>query len=147
MDATILLCDYAAVADGKLFISGGGWNLVQPQAGPTAIAMLVRVAWGETNRRTQLRIRLVDEDGNPATNPDDQGESVPIELMVDFEVGRPPGTPQGAAVSVPMAIPIGPMRLDPDRGYEWRFEVAGTRIGSAAFRTWPARGGRAAGPM
>lgn len=108
--------------------------------------MLVRVAWGETNRRTQLRIRLVDEDGNPAANPNDQGQMVPIEVMVDFEVGRPPGTPHGADVSVPMAISIGPMRLDPERGYEWRFEVAGNRIGSAAFRTWPARPERGPGP-
>ena len=137
MEATVLLCDYAAVAEGKLFISGGGWDLLRPTAGPTALAVLVKVAWGETNRRTPLRICLVDDDGNAVTQPGPSGDPVVLEVTVTFEVGRPPGLKQGSDVSMPMAVPIGPMSLQPDRGYEWRVEVAGVTVGKAAFRTFP----------
>ena len=35
----MLLCDGAQVADGKLFVLGGGWSLTGPDPMPSAIAM------------------------------------------------------------------------------------------------------------
>ena len=42
--AWMLLADYAVVADGKLYVSGGGWSVTSPGA-PSAIAMKLDVPW------------------------------------------------------------------------------------------------------
>ena len=50
MKVTMLLADYAAVADGKLTIVGGGWSVTGPVSPPFAIARALRRARG--TRRT-----------------------------------------------------------------------------------------------
>lgn len=137
MEAVVVLCDHAVVAEGKLYISGGGWDLLRPAAGPTALAVMIRVDWSETNNPLPLKICLVDEDGNPVTQQGPTGEDVVLQVTATFEVGRPPGLKRGSTVTMPMALPIAPMTLQPDRGYEWRVEVGGSTIGAAPFRTWP----------
>jgi len=47
---TMMLCDAAQVADGKLFILGGGWSLIGPDPMPSAIAIKVDVGWHEATR-------------------------------------------------------------------------------------------------
>ena len=44
---TMLLCDAAQVADGKLFVLGGGWSLTGPDPMPSAIALKIDVGWHE----------------------------------------------------------------------------------------------------
>src|SRR5919108_60320 len=68
MDATVLLCDYAEAVNGKLYVMGGGWNVAFSSGQPinAALAILVIVPWDQTNRRHELRVELVDGDGNVA---------------------------------------------------------------------------------
>ena len=49
MKVTMLLCDSAQVADGKLYILGGGWSFVGPDPAPMALAIKVDVPWTEGN--------------------------------------------------------------------------------------------------
>ena len=67
MKVTMLLADYAQVADGKLTVVGGGWSLTGPEPSPFGIAILVHVPWDQANRRHTLRLELVDADGVPVT--------------------------------------------------------------------------------
>jgi hypothetical protein len=58
MKVTGILCDYAVVADGKLYISGGGWNVTGPEPSQSAIALLFEVPWDRTNTAPQSRTGL-----------------------------------------------------------------------------------------
>jgi hypothetical protein len=137
VEASVLLCDHAVVAEGKFYINGGGWDGVTSQTGPMTLAILIRVNWDETNNRLPLKVCLVDEDGNSVTQPGPEGADIVVEARGEFEVGRPPGTKRGSTVTTPLAIPFAPMKLEPDRGYEWRVEIDGNTITRAPFRTFP----------
>jgi hypothetical protein len=124
MKVTLMLADSAQVADGKLYILGGGWSITGPPA-PSALALLVEVPWDQTNRRLEWSLELVDSDGYPVLAPDGEGGEQPILMGGEFEVGRPPGTPHGAPISLPLAINLGPLPLTAGTRYEWRFTLDG----------------------
>lgn len=109
--------------------------MIPPHVGPTALAILVKLAWSETNRRSHMRVYLVDDDGHQVQQQGPDG-LVDVEARADFEAGRPPGVKQGAEVTMPLAVPIPPLQLLPDRRYEWCLEVDGKRVTTSAFRTW-----------
>jgi len=120
----MMLADAAQVSDGKLYILGGGWSITGPPA-PSAIAIHVEVPWDMTNQRVEWTLELVDSDGYPVVAVDPEGAQQPIGMRAGFEVGRPPGTPQGASIGLPLAFNFPPLPLAPGRRYEWRFTIAG----------------------
>jgi hypothetical protein len=119
----MLLADHAVVADGKLYINGGGWSVTSPGS-HSAIAIKLDVPWDRTNQRLQLRLRLVGQDGEPVTLPGPDGPR-PIEITGEAEVGRPAGMAPGADVDFPLAFQIGPLPLDPDQRYQWVLDIDG----------------------
>ena len=56
------LADYAQIADGKLFISGGGWSMCGPGPTPCAVVAIFHVPWQETDQKVSFALRLIDED-------------------------------------------------------------------------------------
>jgi hypothetical protein len=120
---TLLLCDFVEAADGKLFILGGGWSL-KGFGTPMAVAALIEVPWVEANRQHRWKLSLVDGDGHAVQAPGPLGDPVGIEAGGPFEVGRPPGIPEGTALNLPLAINVGPLPLPTGR-YTWRFEIDG----------------------
>lgn len=124
MRATIMLCDYATVAGGKLYISGGGWSLCGAMVPPSAVAAKFDVPWEDANRRIRLTFRLIDADGRPVTQPGADGP-VPVSMEAGLEVGRPPGLVIGASIDAPMAFAVPPLRLEPGQRYTWVLEVDG----------------------
>jgi len=128
MKVTMLLADYAQVADGKLTVVGGGWSLTGPDPTPFGIAILVHVPWDQANRRHTLRLELVDADGQPVTAPTaEEGEEAPVVFLddVEFEVGRPAGIKPGTPLELPLAVNSGPLALEPGCRYEWRLSIDG----------------------
>jgi hypothetical protein len=123
MRVTMMLCDYAQVADGKLYIVGGGWSIIN--SGPTqaAIALKLEVPWDQTNRKIPLTLTLLGEDGSPVTVPGPAGDAQPIKIDAEFEVGRPPGLKKGTPIDVPLAINFGPLALTPGQRYSWELAV------------------------
>src|SRR4029450_7500344 len=99
MRVTILLADSAQVAAGKLYILGGGWSITGPEPAPGALAIKIEVPWNESNRRHRLRLALLDADGHPVMAPGEPGG--PLEIIGDFEVGRPPGLMPGTPIDLP----------------------------------------------
>jgi hypothetical protein len=125
---TMLLADFAQVADGKLIVIGGGWSLTGPEPTPFGIAILVHVPWDQANRRHTLRLELVDADGQPVMFPVD-GEEEERQIVflddVEFEVGRPAGIKPGTPLELPLAVNSGPLALEPGGRYEWRLTIDG----------------------
>jgi hypothetical protein len=122
MKVTMLLCDSAQAVNGKLYILGGGWNLIGPEPAPSALALQIDVPWDEANKQHRLQLVLVTDDGRPVRVPTPEGER-PVEIGAAFEVGRPAGHRVGTPLSVVMGINIGPLPLPPSGRYEWRCTV------------------------
>lgn len=122
--ATIMLADSAQAVAGKLYVLGGGWNMV---SGPiaSALAVLFTVSWDLANTRHKWRIELVDMDSRPVLMQQPGNEDPqPIYLEGEFEVGRPAGYPQGADLVSPLALQLSPFPLPPGR-YVWRLLIDG----------------------
>ena len=85
----LIIADAAQISGKKLYILGGGWDRLTLNKIPVqhrmAVAVSFRVPWGETNRKHHFEIEMTDGDGASLGKLDGQ-----------FEVGRPPGLPQGS---------------------------------------------------
>ncbi len=130
MDVTMLLCDAAEAANGKLYVLGGGWSHLYAPNTPVnmALAVMVAVPWNRTNEKHGLRAVLMTEDGERV-----EIDGNPITLEAGFEVGRPPGLAPGTTFNTPMVFNVGGLALDTG-GYVWDLYVNGKRTAQAAFR-------------
>lgn len=124
MRVTMLLCDSAQVADGKLYILGGGWSLIGPTPMPSAVALKIDVDWNEVDIVHHWELYLVDQDGQPVIADTPDGPQ-PIEVRGDFEVARPEAVPVGSPVDVALAINFGPLPLTLGARYTWRLAIDG----------------------
>jgi len=119
----MMLADHAQVADGKLFISGGGWTACAPGAAPCAVAVIFHVPWQETNKKVSFSLRLIDEDGTPVTQPG-ATDGLPVVVNGSFEPRRPAAVAPGTEISVPMSFNI-VLHLEPSKRYSWVLDVDG----------------------
>ncbi|MEA2362591.1 MAG: hypothetical protein QOD71_1736 [Thermoleophilaceae bacterium] len=130
MEVTLLLCDAAQEANGKLYVLGGGWKSVLPDTPfNMALAILIEVPWDQTNRKIKLTSVLMTDDGDPVEAP----SGGVIEAAGDLEVGRPPGIKPGTGINVPIALSFNGVSL-PAGGYRWEVHIDETMIASAPFR-------------
>jgi hypothetical protein len=118
---TLMLADAAQVAEGRLFILGGGLVEVGPGPQPMAIAMLLDVPWDRANISHDWKLELVDQDGTPVLY-DEQ----PVLVGGQFEAGRPAGWAPGTPITVPMAINFSALPIEPGVRYVWRLAVNDT---------------------
>jgi len=135
----MLLADSAQVADGKLYILGGGWSVTGPDPTPSAVAIKVAVDAHEFNIDHHWELFLEDADGQPVRFDTPEGPQS-IEVRGDFKAGAPEGAPRGTPVDVPIAVNFGPIPLVPGQRYTWRFVVNGESQpgGFVSFTTRPA---------
>jgi hypothetical protein len=129
MEVTMLLCDRAQVAEGKLYVLGAGWN--QVDAGvpfPCEVAVLVEVPWTATNEKHDFAISLVTEDGDTVEFGD-----APVQIAGQFEVGRPTGIKPGSALNQQMVFKYGMLSLPPS-GYVFEFSIADQVLARKPFR-------------
>lgn len=124
MRATLLLCDHAAVAEGKLYISGAGWSVTGPDPAPSAIALKLDVPWDLTNQPIEIHLRLVTQDGAPVLQGGPEGP-VPVEVSARLEVGRPVGIPAGTPIDAPLAVNLPALPLAPGGRYSWVLDIDG----------------------
>jgi hypothetical protein len=128
---TALLADAAQVAQGKLYVLGGGWSFTGAPSAPMGLAILIEVPWNDTNRPHDLRIELKDADEKAVSGPDGK----PIEMIGTLEVGRPPGHPQGEPLNAPFAVNFGPLPLKAGQHYSWVVTVDGDTSAKVGFNT------------
>ena len=134
----MLLADAAQVADGKLYILGGGWSITGPEAVPSAVAIKVGVDWHEFDAQHHLELFLEDADGNLVTFDTPEGAQS-IEVRGDFSASEPSGVPVGTPVDVPIAVNFGPIPLAAGSRYTWRLVIDGESLVGAdvSFTTRP----------
>ena len=139
MNVTMLLADSAQVADGKLYILGGGWSVTGPEPTPSAVAMKVGVDWHEFNASHHWELFLEDADGKLVSFETPEGMQT-IEVRGDFSATAPQGVPAGTPVDVPVAVNFGPIPLTPGSRYTWRLVINGETLpgGTVSFATRPA---------
>ncbi len=93
-----ILADGAQVVNNKLYVLGGGWDIIWPQSFPTShratLAIGILVGWNETNQRHALAITVRSMD-DQLLQEVGKGE---------IEAGRPPGVPPGSSQKVMVAI-------------------------------------------
>ncbi len=132
MECIVLLCDFAEVIGGKLYVMGGGWNTCPPGPRNLSVAVRIAVPWSEANEDHSLALRLQDEGGRTV----DLGQPPkPVIIEGKFQVGRPPGTPQGWDLDYTAVFNFGGLVLEPERIYRWQLEIDGEPAGFAVFRT------------
>ncbi|TMM19670.1 MAG: hypothetical protein E6G01_01725 [Actinobacteria bacterium] len=124
MKVTMLLCDSAQVADGKLFILGAGWSMIGPEPAPSAVALKIEVGWHEALQPHHWELYLVDADGRDVNIDTPEGPR-PVEVRGDFHVGRPTGVPEGSPSDVALAVNLGPVPLAAGSRYTWRLSIDG----------------------
>jgi uncharacterized protein DUF6941 len=94
----LLLTDQAESVNGKVYVLGGGWNVLRftelPHRWSFRIALGVDVPWDQTNQRHSLEVTIEDPDGGII------GEA----FEAEFESGRPPGSMPGQDQRMVMSI-------------------------------------------
>ena len=94
----LLLSDHSESVNGKLYMTGGGWNVLHlpelPHDWGFHIALGLDVGWDETNIHHNLVVSVHDPDGV------ELGDG----LSAEFEAGRPPGMPAGQEQRLVMSI-------------------------------------------
>jgi hypothetical protein len=94
----LLLADHSEAVNGKLYMVGGGWNVLRlpelPHEWGFHITLGLDVGWDETNTSHELTVNLHDPDGI------ELGEG----LTAEFEAGRPPGMPAGQEQRLVMSV-------------------------------------------
>ena len=126
---TALLADAAQVANGKLFIHGGGWDVIHAVGFPTtqptmALALVFRVEYSEALVDIPIRIELLDEDEREA------GPSVDAKL----NVGHPAGMKAGAPMFVPQALTLNMTPFAKPGEYRFKISSAQQELASVPFR-------------
>jgi len=94
----LILADAAQAIGGKLYMLGGGWDVLTISGGfparyPFAIGLGLTVPWNETNQRHNITVEITDDDGQQAAT-----------MTGQLEVGRPPGLPLGHPQRVVIAL-------------------------------------------
>ncbi len=144
-----MLCDFAEVSGGKLFISGAGINLIASPVsdGPpypvnVALALLVRIPWTATNQQHKLKVDLLsDSPGGgptrvpinagsaPEGNEEDQGT-----ILALFTAGRSPNMQAGEESLMPVALPMPGVPLPVMGSYYFSIFIDGTELDRVSFR-------------
>lgn len=152
-EATAILCDGASVAEGKLYLLGGGWDRLSPPTGsyPTqlpriALALLITVPYTATNRNHTLTIRLQGPDGEsipiarrvtPGSGGNPQIDPI-NEMSANFNIGRPPFLAEGDAQHVPLAINIDGLIIERPDAYSFVIEIDDHEITRVVFHAMSA---------
>ncbi len=150
MDAKVLLCDFAEVSGGKLFITGAGISLLA-SGSPTApypvnicLAILVSIPWTETDTPHVMTVELVSEAAGAQQrvmlsdqlpeghNPADRGTIVFV-----FSAARMPTMVDGDESTMPVSVPLFGLPLPELGPYFFSVRIDGREMDRASFRLVP----------
>lgn len=129
----LVLADAVAAVGGKHYIHGGGWDTLYAQSFPVvhssmAVAIRLRVPWGDTNRPCTFELDVLDADGRSIL----PAPSGPIRGTVNL--GRPPHLTIGDDQVVPLALALNALRFENPGLYVIVCRLDGTEAARAPFR-------------
>jgi Family of unknown function (DUF6941) len=124
----LLLADFVQAVDGKLYMLGGGWNVLNvatfPASHTVGIGVAIDISWNETNERHHADLLVEDADGTAFESP---------RVGIDFETGRPPGHPVGTDQRLVFAV-NGPIEIAAPGSYSIVLRVSETELGRTRFQ-------------
>lgn len=127
-----MLCDAAQVAEGKLFVLGGGWSVSRgPGVVNMGLAIKISVPWHEANMPHPMVAQLMTEDGTAV-----EVEGRPLRVEGSLEVGRPAGTKSGTPLDAPLALNFAGVPLPPG-GYRWELLIDESKVAEQSFQVAP----------
>ena len=124
VQVTMLLCDHAAVAEGKLYVSGGGWTHIGAAPAPFGIALLIHVPWSMGERVVPFLLRLVSADGQQVMVNDAAGQR-PLQVEGQINVGHSADRLPGSMIPVPLAFNFPGLPLPAGQRLVWQLEIDG----------------------
>ena len=144
MRVEAFLADSVTNAEGKLYVLGAGWNLLNTHVLPfvqdrIGIGLIFRVAYAETNQIHKFEVYLVDADGHELqlTHAADGGEihRRPIHrLGGQFNLGRPAVVQPGDEQLIAVAMNLNNLELTRADGFAFKVEVDGMVVQELPFR-------------
>jgi hypothetical protein len=122
----LIIGDYAEIVGGKLYLMGGGWDVLTVNTGfpltrPLGLAAAFSVPWNETNERRSIEIDIQTEDGQTVGK-----------MSGKFEVGRPAGIKQGQDQRFQLAATL-PLNLPAPATYVIAARIDGQEGGRVSF--------------
>jgi len=123
----LILADSAQIVGNKLFLLGGGWDVLTVASGfpvqqRCAVAASYRVPWNETNERHNVEIEVGDDDGQ-----------VLAKVGGQVEVGRPAGIAPGTDQRAQLAAEIS-LNLEKEGAYAVIARIEGVEVQRFPFR-------------
>jgi hypothetical protein len=114
--SSAMLADAASVADGKLYINGGGWNAIFAQQVPVVhpaltLVVVFKFAWNDANEDFTLALDLVDEDDQPTS----------VSGMIQMRSAPAPFAKKAADFYSPYVQPF--YQLSFERAGNYRFRI------------------------
>src|SRR5215217_4648306 len=147
MQLEAMLADSVVSSEGKLYVQGAGWNVINTAKVPTrhpriGIALIVRVPYTATNQMHKFEVYLQDANGNElplADAPDAEGPDEKIRrLGGQFNVGRPPTLQPGDEQLIALAVIIDGLEFERADTYRFVIELDGSPEKELPFRIVPA---------
>jgi hypothetical protein len=150
MDAKVMLCDFAEVSGGKLFITGAGISLLasssdtSPYPVNVSLAILVSIPWTETDISHTMTIELISEAGGTQQRvmlsdqlPDGHDPADLGTLVFVFSAMRMPTMADGDESSMPVSVPLFGLPLPELGPYFFSVRIDGREMDRASFRLIP----------
>jgi hypothetical protein len=140
--ANLMLAQFAQLhQSGTVNIMGGGLTVVSHQVGVMFIAGTLQFGWEGVGQDHTMLFELVEHpDGEPILGPGGD----PVAVKFEFPINPGPGVPWGTPLTLPLAIPVASLPLQPGTEYAWRYSFDGEagEDWSIRFLTVPAQAGQ-----
>ena len=144
MQIEAFLADSVASAEGKLYVQGAGWNVINTAKVPIrhsriGIGLIIRVPYTATNQTHKFAIYLQDADANELPLADAPPETETSDGKIrrlggQFNVGRPPTLQPGDEQLIALAINIDGAVFDRADSYKFVIELDGSPEKELPFR-------------
>jgi hypothetical protein len=111
--------DYAAVENGKAYVSGGFWDQLNLAAYPAQVSLslvaVIRVPARAYLEDHSITVGMIDKDNNP----------LPLRIEGNLRVGAPPHLQPGDPSIVSMAFPLNGMTIEHAGDYWFVLSIDG----------------------
>lgn len=144
MEVNAFLADSVVSAEGKLFVQGAGWNVINAASLPArhsriGIGILIHVPYLATNQMHALELSLEDADGNALAIGDAPRGAAESDgkmrvLRTEFNVGRPATIHPGDEQLVPLAVNVEGLTFDREDQYSFVIRIDGNVVRRLSFR-------------